>query len=47
MCRPGAGLAIQAVLSGTLPVMCASLPGAHPSILAGTVRELAATGAQR
>jgi tripartite-type tricarboxylate transporter receptor subunit TctC len=43
----GAGPAMQAVLSGTLPLMCASLPGAHPSILAGTVRALAVTGAQR
>jgi tripartite-type tricarboxylate transporter receptor subunit TctC len=44
---PGAGPAIQAVLSGTLPLMCASLPGAHPSILSGTTRALAVTGAQR
>jgi tripartite-type tricarboxylate transporter receptor subunit TctC len=43
----GAGPAMQAVLSGTVPVMCASLPGAHPSILAGTIRALAVTGTQR
>ena len=44
---PGAGPAMQSVLSDTVPLMCASLPGAHPSILAGTVRALAVTGAQR
>ena len=44
---PGAGPAIQAILSGTVPLMCASLPGAHPGILAGTLRALAVTGAQR
>jgi tripartite-type tricarboxylate transporter receptor subunit TctC len=44
---PGAGPAMQGVLSGTVPLMCASLPGAHPSILAGTVRALAVTGTQR
>jgi tripartite-type tricarboxylate transporter receptor subunit TctC len=44
---PGAGPAIQAILSGTVPLMCASLPGAHPGILAGTLRPLAVTGAQR
>jgi tripartite-type tricarboxylate transporter receptor subunit TctC len=44
---PGAGPAMQGVLSGTVPLMCASLPGAHPSILAGTVRALAVTGPQR
>src|SRR5262249_31255296 len=43
----GAGLAMQAILSGTVPLMCASLPGAHPSILSGTVRALAVTGTQR
>jgi tripartite-type tricarboxylate transporter receptor subunit TctC len=43
----GAGPAMQALLSGTVPVMCASLPGAHPSILAGTIRALAVTGTQR
>jgi len=44
---PGAGPAIQSILSGTVPLMCASLPGAHPSILAGTMRALAVTGTQR
>src|SRR3977135_3813885 len=44
---PGAGPAMQGVLSGTVPLMSASLPGAHPSILAGTVRALAVTGTQR
>ena len=44
---PGAGPAIQAILAGTVPLMCASLPGAHPGILAGTLRALAVTGAQR
>jgi tripartite-type tricarboxylate transporter receptor subunit TctC len=43
----GAGPAMQSVLSGTVPLMCASLPGAHPSILNETVRALAVTGAQR
>ena len=43
----GAGPAMQAMLSGTLPIMCASLPGAHPHILAGTLRALAVTGGQR
>ncbi|HEY2136647.1 MAG TPA: tripartite tricarboxylate transporter substrate binding protein [Xanthobacteraceae bacterium] len=44
---PGAGPAMQAILGGTVPLMCASLPGAHPSILSGTLRALAVTGAQR
>ena len=44
---PGAGPAIQAILAGTVPLMCASLPGAHPGILAGTLRPLAVTGEQR
>ncbi len=44
---PGAGPAIQGILAGAVPLMCASLPGAHPSILAGTLRALAVTGAQR
>ncbi len=44
---PGAGPAIQGILAGAVPLMCASLPGAHPSILAGTLRALAITGAQR
>ena len=44
---PGAGPAIQAILAGTVPLMCASLPGAHPAIMAGTLRALAITGAER
>jgi tripartite-type tricarboxylate transporter receptor subunit TctC len=44
---PGAGPAIQAILAGTVPLMCASLPGAHPGIKAGTLRALAVTGAER
>jgi tripartite-type tricarboxylate transporter receptor subunit TctC len=43
----GAGPAMQSVVSCTVPLMCASLPGAHPSILNETVRALAVTGAQR
>ncbi len=44
---PGAGPAIQAILAGTVPLMCASLPGAHPGIKSGTLRALAVTGTQR
>jgi tripartite-type tricarboxylate transporter receptor subunit TctC len=44
---PGAGPAIQAILAGTVPLMCASLPGAHPGIKAGTLRPLAVTGNER
>ena len=43
----GAGPALQAILSGTVPVACASLPGAHPLILNGEVRALAVTGSER
>jgi tripartite-type tricarboxylate transporter receptor subunit TctC len=43
----GAGPAMQSILSGTVPLMCGSLPGAHPSILNGAVRALAVTGTQR
>src|SRR5262245_28399265 len=43
----GAGPAMQSVLGGTVPLMCASLPGAHPSIMKGTVRALAVAGTQR
>jgi len=43
----GASLAVQSVLSGTVPVACASLPGAHPSILSGKLHALAVTGPQR
>jgi tripartite-type tricarboxylate transporter receptor subunit TctC len=44
---PGAGPAMQAILAGTVPLMSAALPGAHPSILSGTVRALAVTGRER
>jgi tripartite-type tricarboxylate transporter receptor subunit TctC len=44
---PGAGPAIQAILAGTVPLMSASLPGAHPAIKDGRLRALAVTGAQR
>jgi tripartite-type tricarboxylate transporter receptor subunit TctC len=43
----GAGPAVQSILSGTVPVACASLPGAHPSILSGKLHALAVTGPQR
>jgi tripartite-type tricarboxylate transporter receptor subunit TctC len=43
----GAGPALQAILSGTVPIMCAALPGAHPLILNHDVRALAVTGAER
>jgi tripartite-type tricarboxylate transporter receptor subunit TctC len=43
----GAGPALQAILSGTVPVMCASLPGAHPLIQNRDVRALAVTGSER
>ena len=43
----GAGPALQAILSGTVPIACASLPGAHPSIQNRDVRALAVTGSER
>jgi tripartite-type tricarboxylate transporter receptor subunit TctC len=43
----GAGPALQAILSGTVPLACASLPGAHPLILNHDVRALAVTGSER
>jgi len=43
----GAGPALQAILAGTVPLMCASLPGAHPLILRHDVRALAVTGLER
>ena len=42
----GAGPALQAILSGTVPVMCAALPGAHPLILNRDMRALAVTGSE-
>ena len=44
---PGAGPAVQSILAGTVPVACAALPGAHPSIMAGKLRALAVTGPTR
>ena len=38
---------MQAVLGGTVPLGCASLPGAHPHIKSGALRALAVTGPQR
>jgi tripartite-type tricarboxylate transporter receptor subunit TctC len=43
----GGGPAVQAVLGGTVPLGCASLPGAHPHIKSGALRALAVTGPQR
>ncbi|MEA2660169.1 MAG: hypothetical protein QOF64_2964 [Candidatus Binatota bacterium] len=43
----GAGPAMQSILGGIVPLMCASLPGAHPSIKSGALRALAVTGPQR
>jgi tripartite-type tricarboxylate transporter receptor subunit TctC len=43
----GAGPAMQATLSGTVPICCAALPGAHPAILNGDVKALAVTGTER
>jgi tripartite-type tricarboxylate transporter receptor subunit TctC len=43
----GAAPALQAILSGTVPLACASLPGAHPLILHRDVRALAVTGSER
>ncbi len=43
----GAAPALQAILSGTVPVACASLPGAHPLILNRDIRALAVTGSER
>ncbi|WP_424628411.1 Bug family tripartite tricarboxylate transporter substrate binding protein [Bradyrhizobium sp. SYSU BS000235] len=44
---PGAGPAIQAILSGTVQVCSASLPPAHPHIQSGALKALALTGANR
>jgi tripartite-type tricarboxylate transporter receptor subunit TctC len=43
----GAGPAAQAILSGTVPLMCGSLPGVHAMILSGDLRALAVTGSER
>lgn len=44
---PGAGPAIQAILSGTVQVCSAALPPAHPHIESGALRALAVTGTSR
>ena len=44
---PGAGPAIQAILSGTVQVCCAALPPAHPHIESGALKALAVTGEHR
>ena len=44
---PGAGPAIQAILSGTTQVAFAALPPAHPHIVSGALKALAVTGAHR
>jgi tripartite-type tricarboxylate transporter receptor subunit TctC len=44
---PGAGPAIQAILSGTVQVCVAALPPAHPHIESGALKALAVTGAHR
>jgi tripartite-type tricarboxylate transporter receptor subunit TctC len=43
----GGGPAVQAVLGGTVPLGCASLPGAHPGIKSGALRALAVTSLER
>jgi tripartite-type tricarboxylate transporter receptor subunit TctC len=44
---PGAGPAIQAILSGTVQICSAALPPAHPHIESGALKALAVTGANR
>jgi tripartite-type tricarboxylate transporter receptor subunit TctC len=44
---PGAGPAIQAILSGTVQVCSAALPPAHPHIESGALKALAVTGEHR
>ena len=43
----GAGPAIQAIVSGTVPVSVTALPPAHPHVQSGTLTALAVTGRQR
>jgi tripartite-type tricarboxylate transporter receptor subunit TctC len=43
----GAGPAMESILSGTVSIACAALPGAHPSIQNGDVVALAVTGTDR
>jgi len=44
---PGAGPAIQAILSGTVQIASTALPPAHPHIESGSLIALAVTGANR
>jgi tripartite-type tricarboxylate transporter receptor subunit TctC len=44
---PGAGPAIQAILSGTVQVACTALPPAHPHIETGLLKALAVTSVNR
>ncbi len=44
---PGAGPAVQAVLSKTTQVGCVALPPAHPQIQAGALKGLAVTASKR
>jgi tripartite-type tricarboxylate transporter receptor subunit TctC len=44
---PGAGPAIQAILSGTVQLCVVALPPAHPQIETGALKALAVTGARR
>jgi tripartite-type tricarboxylate transporter receptor subunit TctC len=44
---PGAGPAIQAILSGTVQLCSAALPPAHPQIESGALKALALTGEHR
>jgi tripartite-type tricarboxylate transporter receptor subunit TctC len=43
----GAGPAIQAIVSGTVPVSVTALPPAHPHVQSGALKALAVTGRQR
>lgn len=43
----GAGPANQALLSGTVDMVSGALPGAHPHIVAGTLKGIAVTGERR
>ncbi len=43
----GAGPANQALLSGTVDMVSGALPGAHPHIVAGTLKGIAVTGEKR
>lgn len=43
----GAGPANQALLSGTVDMVSGALPGAHPHLVAGTLKGIAVTGEKR